>query len=145
MTLTSVSDLTKVQLTLSCQDGWPFDFSRTYYLAGPMSGYPEYNYPEFEAACKLLRQNGVQVGSPHEIDYPESKVLGDLPYKEYIEGGMKLLAECNGMILLPGWSQSTGAMLELSEAATRGIPVYFLHVPRKFDVVLVCMNRRPPA
>lgn len=145
MTLTSVSDLNKVALSLSCQDGCQFDFERRYYLAGPMSGYPEYNYPEFEAACKLLRRNKIEIKSPHEIVYPESRVLGDLPYSEYIDGGMKLLAQCNGLILLPGWAQSTGSMLELSEAATWGLPVYFLHIPRKFDVVLVCMNRKPPA
>lgn len=38
------------------------------YVAGPMRGYPLYNYQNFEDATVALRKQGHAVISPHEID-----------------------------------------------------------------------------
>ena len=37
------------------------------YVAGPMRGYVDYNYPAFDSACEVLREAGYDVVSPHEI------------------------------------------------------------------------------
>jgi len=46
-----------------------FDYQIWYYLAGPMSGLPEYNYPAFEKASIALEEQGIKVKSPHTIDH----------------------------------------------------------------------------
>ena len=141
--LAEIDNPEKVEISVVDHKDFRFNQDLDYYLAGPMSGYPQYNYGEFEAACRLLRANKITVHSPHEIVYPASRVLGDRPYQEYIDGGLNLLRRCNGIILLPGWPQSTGALMELAEATKANFPAYFLHDPYELynDVQLVSMNR----
>lgn len=45
-----------------------------YYLAGPMTGQPEYNFPAFEEAQKLLDAENIKVRSPHEIDHGQHEM-----------------------------------------------------------------------
>lgn len=123
-----------------------FNRDHTYYLAGPMSGYADYNFRSFEAACRILRHNEIKVASPHEIDHGEEpNKRGSLPYETYMQAGLKLLRNCDGIILLNGWPQSTGAMRELQLAIERGMRVYFFHWPQdwKDSAELLSMNRRP--
>lgn len=98
----------------------------TYYLAGPMTGLPEYNYPEFTWACEWLRSHqGLTVASPHEVIYDAKP--GELPYNDYIVGGLNLLKTCQGVILLPGWASSNGVVHhELRAARARALPVYYI-------------------
>lgn len=90
-----------------------------YYLAGPMSGIPEYNFPLFDAVTKFLRNKGLNILSPHEIDHGETKeTRGNLSYGVYMRAGLKLLLECDGVIVLPGWKKSKGTRAELFVART---------------------------
>jgi nucleoside 2-deoxyribosyltransferase len=128
---------------------WKFDRDRTFYLAGPMSGYPEYNFDEFERWAEILRRGGLKIASPHEIDHGETpETRGSLPYQNYIDAGMKLLESCGGIILIAGWPQSSGACAELSRAIDRGMPSYYAceynEQPNNITL-LISMNRRPPA
>ena len=40
------------------------------YIAGPMTGIPQYNFPEFDRVATLLRAMGYDVVSPAELDDP---------------------------------------------------------------------------
>lgn len=85
-----------------------------YYLAGPMTGLPEYNFPMFEKVAEYLRNGGLEIVSPHEIDHGETlETRGRGLYATYIRAGLKLLLDCDGIIMLPGWKDSGGARLEL--------------------------------
>lgn len=95
----------------------------TYYLSGPMSGIPEYNFPAFTKACADLRAKGLTILSPHE-----KPGEGDphKPYEQYLREDIELLAKCQALILLPGWPRSTGARMELEIALSLKLPIYFL-------------------
>lgn len=106
-----------------------------YYLAGPMSGIPQFNYPQFFSVAQSLRAAGYDIISPAEQDTPEklAEILastdGDLSKVEAITGtwgdflshDVKLVAdEVQGLFLLPGWEKSRGAKLEAFVAVLCG-------------------------
>lgn len=91
--------------------------AKTYYLAGPMTGYPRFNFDAFDKAAADLRNLGYEIISPVEMDRtcgfdPDtSKVT-----KEFLESAItrdiEAVRESDGIILLPGWEKSTGATAE---------------------------------
>lgn len=99
-----------------------------FYLAGRMTGLPNFNFQAFEDACFHLRNMmGLEVVSPHEIDHGETEeTRGNLPYTTYIKAGLKLLLECDAIILMDGWELSQGCLTELVTARAAGLDVYFL-------------------
>jgi nucleoside 2-deoxyribosyltransferase len=91
------------------------------YLAGPMRGLPQYNYPAFHAAAKQLRGAGFEVFDPADLTFPWDE-----------EGSRKAMgvelawicAEADAVVLLNGWEKSLGAAAEIATAAALGLPVY---------------------
>lgn len=104
-----------------------------YYISGPMAGYPENNFPAFEAAQAWCVEAGLTVLSPHTIAHPEGSEWADFLRRD-IE---QMLAHCNALILLRGWPQSKGARLELATALALDWPVLYFTGDRLID-----MNRR---
>lgn len=95
-----------------------------WYLAGPMTGLPEYNFPQFAAAKRDLEECGFDILSPHEIDHGETpETRGSLHYTEYLRAGFKMLLECRGIIMLPNWTKSRGAVAEFNLAVSLDMPV----------------------
>ncbi len=86
------------------------------YVAGPMSGLPEYNYPAFHKAAADLRAAGYEVLNPAENDRP----LGD-PWHAFMRDAIGLLIQCNGVALLDGWQDSRGARIEQNLARNLGM------------------------
>jgi hypothetical protein len=95
------------------------------YLAGPMSGIPQFNFPAFYEAAAALRQNGWEVVSPAELDDAEDKgvalasVDGDpatakRTWGDFLARDVKLIADggIQGIVFLPNWPKSRGARLE---------------------------------
>jgi hypothetical protein len=97
-----------------------------YYLAGPMTGLPKYNFMSFEIACQKLRKAGFNIVSPHEIEHGETEeTRGNLPYETYLRAGLKMLLDCEGLILMTGWETSGGCMRELYVAHAVGMQILF--------------------
>ncbi len=46
------------------------------------------------------------------------------PYQFWIEATMEMLRRCNGVVLVPGWEESSGARGEVAEAQRLGLPVF---------------------
>lgn len=88
------------------------------YLAGPMSGLPDSNYPAFNAAAAVLRSFDYTVLNPAENPH-SSTWLG------YMRMSLRQIASCDHACFLPGWEASKGACIEMELAKGLGIPVHF--------------------
>ena len=52
----------------------PSKVNKKYYLAGPMTNIPQFNYPRFFELAKVLRAEGYTIISPAELDSPERRL-----------------------------------------------------------------------
>lgn len=84
------------------------------YIAGPMSGQPDFNYPAFHAAAAKLRALGFEVENPAENPEQPS-------WEHYMRLGVRQLASCDAVALLPGWERSRGASEEARISRVLGI------------------------
>jgi hypothetical protein len=99
------------------------DNDRTY-IAGPMTGYPEFNFPAFYAKAAEERAKGHVVINPAELDDQAEEGLG-LPWDFYLRRDLKVIADCNRIVLLPGWTRSKGAQLEHTIAQALGFQIVY--------------------
>ena len=77
------------------------------YVAGPMTGLPELNFPAFHAAALMLRERGWDVVNPAELNpSPEIK------WADAMKSDIAALVTCDAIFMLPGWQKSKGALLE---------------------------------
>jgi hypothetical protein len=90
------------------------------YVAGPMSGIEDYNFPAFNAAAAKLRAEGWQVENP-----AEHELADNLEWADYMAYDLTRLGLCGAIHLLPGWSKSKGAMIEWNIARSLGMKVQF--------------------
>lgn len=90
------------------------------YIAGPMTGIPEHNYPAFNAAAAELQGLGWTVVNP--ADHGE---IADFEWSDYLRLDICKLARCTDIYLLRGWPQSKGATLEYTIASALGMPIHF--------------------
>ena len=95
------------------------------YVAGPMSGLPEFNYPEFHAAAATLRNLGYEVENPAENDRPVTD-----PWTSFLRDAITRMLTCDAVVTLAGWEESRGARLEVFIARELGMLV------ARFDEVL---------
>jgi nucleoside 2-deoxyribosyltransferase len=82
------------------------------YIAGPMYGLPEKNYPAFQHAEKVLTEAGFSVISPLEADRFVSKNDPEPSREWWQRTTLKLLLNAEALALLDSWENSKGAMLE---------------------------------
>lgn len=107
------------------------------YVAGPMRGIPEFNFPAFAAAAAMLRLDGHTVFNPaerdterHGVDISKGNITGDEKLAVATHGfDLRVaLAEdadwicrnANAIALLPGWENSKGARAELALSEALG-------------------------
>lgn len=90
------------------------------YIAGPMTGLPEFNFPAFNAMAEKMRGTGWHVENPAEHGHVDGAEWAD-----YLRYDIGRLATCEAIMLLPGWSKSRGARLEVSIAKELGMVFMF--------------------
>jgi hypothetical protein len=95
------------------------------YVAGPMSGLADMNYPAFNDAAARLRAKGWHVENPAEN--PDPHVDASCHWTAYMRMGISQLMTCHAIYLLPGWQQSKGASLEYLIAQRLGLQVMHHH------------------
>lgn len=108
------------------------------YLAGPMRGIPEFNFPAFFAAAALLRAAGHTVFNPaerdnerHGTDVSAGNLTGDehvaaaqhgFSLREALADDLAFIClEADAIALLPGWERSKGVAAERATAIALGL------------------------
>lgn len=92
--------------------------SKKIYIAGPMSGLPELNFPAFHAEATWLRAMGNEVVNPAEINSdPTAK------WEDCMRADIAQLVTCDRIHMLPGWTKSRGATLEHHIALSLGMEI----------------------
>lgn len=94
------------------------------YVAGPMSGLPDYNYPAFHAEAARLRGLGFHVENPAENPVPPCG-----SWQGYMRLALAQLITCQAIALLPGWPQSRGAAIEHRLAIDLGLSIIYHEPP----------------
>lgn len=89
------------------------------FIAGPMTGIPEYNRPAFLFAEEFLAQF-------YEVLNPARNFDGrtDLPWHMYMGETMGQVLQVNKIYMLNGWRKSKGATIEHLIASAMGIPIF---------------------
>jgi hypothetical protein len=98
--------------------------TKTLYLAGPMRGYPFYNFPAFKEAAERLREGGWDVFNPAEHDlnngFDPSKPDSHEPLAHYLAHDLPEVCRRDAIAVLPGWEESEGARIEVHVATALG-------------------------
>jgi len=112
------------------------------YLAGPMRGKPQFNFPAFHTASAKLRAAGHEVFSPAERDegaygkdFAAKNAAGcvklaaaqGFSLREALEADTQYICRhAEGIALLPGWNKSKGAQAELALAKALDLEIIWL-------------------
>lgn len=111
------------------------------YIAGPMRGKPDFNFPAFHAAQAELERRGLEVFNPAARDtaqYGATMFASEAGTQEQIDAKGFNLREAlhadtefitlhaDAICTLDGWEQSKGAKAEVALAEALGLPVYTL-------------------
>ncbi len=118
------------------------EFGSKVYLAGPMSGYPQFNYPLFDQIAHELRHIDYVVLSPAENNralfpgveqepgFAEGKGEDHGSDRRYriMHADLQSVLDCDWVAMLPGWERSVGSTIERRVAETVGKPIYLAEV-----------------
>ncbi len=111
----------------------------TIYVAGPMRGYENYNYPAFDYRAKKLDEMGWSVINPAELDRNEGKPMSDpmafSPDTNYADHEFMRQAlrrdmdaicdDCTAIYMMANWEESRGAKAEWHLAKALGLDIFY--------------------
>ncbi|ELF09268.1 TPA: DUF4406 domain-containing protein [Escherichia coli] len=101
------------------------------FIAGPMTGYQDYNRAEFDAEASVLSDRGFTVLNP--------AILPDgLEHQQYLAITLAMLEQADAVFLLNGWEKSTGATREFDRACELGL----LFLYQDWESVSVAIHRK---
>jgi hypothetical protein len=106
------------------------------YIAGPMRGLPEFNFPAFMQAEAHLSRLNWETRNPARKDLEVFEYKGTDGTQAELEAQnfdleeaalwamTTIITECDAIALLPGWKKSNGAKAEYALARWLGLAVY---------------------
>lgn len=96
------------------------DRENTIYIAGPMTGYINYNFDAFNKAELDLRNAAWDVENPTKHGIVEGAT-----WEDYMFACLAQISKCGNMYMLKGWESSRGANIEHYLANVLGITVHY--------------------
>lgn len=84
------------------------------YIAGPMTGLPDFNHPAFFSAALKIAANGHRVLNP-------AFLTEGLTQHQYMDICQAMVRSADAIFLLNGWENSPGALAELYQARKLGL------------------------
>ncbi len=119
-----------------------FSRNRKIYIAGPMRGIKNYNFPAFHSAESALDYDGWTVLSPASQDVKEGfdpetpqNELTQEALNKWIKRDAEMVFEADAICVLKGWENSKGAQVEVALARFANKPVYLYPSMAKLDRV----------
>lgn len=116
--------------------------TKSIYIAGPMSGYKDFNFPVFNSTAARLRDMGWLVYNPAEKEDekgldPKAAKTGDsalaikngFNFREVYLWDVEKVIAADAILMLPGWEQSPGARGEHAVAVAMKT-----HYPDQYDI-----------
>lgn len=100
------------------------------YIAGPMTGHDDFNYPAFNAAAAQLRSLGIAAINP-----ADHGVVPGAKWEDYLRSDIAQLATCESIHFLLDWSKSRDALLEHHIATWLGMQLLFAQGAEKPEAV----------
>ena len=111
----------------------------TIYVAGPMRGYENYNYPAFDYRAGKLKEMGWTVINPAELDRNEGKPMSDpmafspdTNYEdhEFMRKALRrdmdaICDDCTAIYMMSNWEDSRGAKAEWHLAKALGLDIFY--------------------
>lgn len=89
------------------------------YLSGPISGHDlKERFEAFKKVEEKVKALGHEAVNPMVISPPE------LDYKDCMREDLKALLDCDGIVLMDGWQNSKGCIVEFYVASVCGIQVF---------------------
>ena len=112
-----------------------------YYIAGPMTNYPQFNFPRFMEVAKHFTSQGYDMINPADLDIPAVKeealvsvngrvplsgTIGGETWGDFLSRDVKTVADIvDAVLAIDRWYQSRGARLEVFTALQVGKPVWW--------------------
>lgn len=113
------------------------------YVAGPMSGIPNFNFPLFDAVTKFFRGYSHEVFNPaerdnerHGVNISADNAEGSIEkaaaqhgfsLRQALEDDTRWICQnAEAIALLPGWEKSKGANAEKALAEALGVQVFYV-------------------
>lgn len=119
---------------------------KKFYVAGPMRGYPLFNFPKFDEVCKRIRDAGHVAIGPQELDrlcgidehtLTDNDITDKMIRSFFHRDLTIILTDADAIAMIDGWEKSSGALAELALARTLRLPVYDEYLnPIKVDIQL---------
>lgn len=100
------------------------------YIAGPMTGYENFNYDTFNRLGGEWEERGWAVHNPATAYNGSTR----LPYRLYMSSAVQLLLQSEAVALIDWWEESSGATMEALIAQRMGMPFYNAHTGRRMKI-----------
>lgn len=95
--------------------------SKKIYISGPMTGIKNNNHDTFNYVATLIRYiYQIECFSPSELFEGRTDMLRS----QYMFEDIKGLLSCDSIVMLDGWQNSKGALLELEIAKEIDLKIY---------------------
>ena len=117
----------------------PFDEPKKQriYIAGPMSGIPDYNRPAFYSTAEAFEEGGWEVFNPADNDVRlfGSHEACDAAIEANRNQALRVMlgsdlewicSDADAIAMLPGWEKSYGARAEHATAVALGLEIIYI-------------------